>query len=194
MSIRSIGCCAAILLCGCSQQQGNPQTAAKARPTAGAPVAKATPEVQHAVAVLTAIGDSGVSGTIHFTDAGSQVEITGTVEGLSPGEHGFHVHEFGDLSNLDHKESGGGHYNPTDMPHGRPEDAQRHVGDLGNLTANAEGTAKIAKSDRVIQLQGPHSIIGRSVVVHAKPDQFTQPTGDAGDRVAVGVIGIAKPK
>ncbi len=144
--------------------------------------------------VLDAVGDSGVSGTISFADRGDRVEISGTVEGLTPGDHGFHVHQFGDLRDAEKEgEFAGGHFNPTNKPHGRPEDSQRHVGDLGNITANQAGKATVQQSDRVIKLNGPQSIIGRSIVIHAKADKFTQPTGDAGARVAVGVIGIAKP-
>jgi Cu-Zn family superoxide dismutase len=184
-----------LVLCGCAQQPGTQPDVAQA----GAPTRTSTPreaeQVKQAIAVLAPVGDSGVSGTIRFADRGDRVEISGTVKGLTPGDHGFHVHQFGDLSDAERGEGefAGGHFNPTDMPHGRPEESQRHVGDLGNITADESGTATFEKSDGVIKLSGPHSIIGRSIVVHAKADKFTQPTGDAGGRVAVGVIGIAKP-
>jgi len=88
---------------------------------------------------------------------------------------------------------GGGHFNPTHKLHGRPTDIERHEGDFGNILADEHGVAKIDVLDRVAELNGPHSIIGRGLVVHVKEDVFTQPVGDAGARVAVGVIGIAQP-
>lgn len=151
--------------------------------------------VKRAVCVLHPTGNSGVSGKLYFQVEGDLVHITGTVTGLNPSQkHAIHVHEFGDLT--DHAEglAAGGHFNPTGKPHGRPEDEERHVGDLGNLQADAQGKATIDMKDRVIKLDGPHSIIGRALVVHAGEDKFTQPTGDAGARAAVGVIGIAKPQ
>lgn len=153
--------------------------------------AEAGAQVEEAVAVLQPVGGSGVSGTIYFTQQEGAVAVTGTVTGLTPGRHGFHVHEYGDLADTREGESAGGHYNPTNMPHGAPESAQRHVGDLGNIVANAPGTATINMRDRVIRLNAPHAIVGRAVVVHARADKFTQPSGDAGGRVAFGVIGIA---
>lgn len=148
--------------------------------------------VREAVAVLHAFGDSGVSGTVHFTQDGESVQITGKITGLKPGKHGFHVHEFGDLSDMQTGKSAGSHFAPRGMPHGRESDQQRHVGDLGNITANEQGVATIDKRDDVILLNGPFSILGRALIVHEGEDQFTQPTGDAGGRVAGGVVGVAQ--
>lgn len=152
----------------------------------------AAQQVDRAVAVLIATEESGASGVVYFTQKGESVEITGQVRGLTPGKHGFHVHEFGDITDIKTGESAGGHFNPTGSPHGRPDAEERHVGDLGNIEADDSGTAKISMKDTLIKLNGPHSILGRSVVVHAKADEFTQPSGDAGDRVAVGIIGVAQ--
>ena len=116
----------------------------------------------------------------------------GVIRGLKPGVHGLHIHQFGDLTDTEKGLSAGEHYNPTNRPHGAPESRRRHVGDLGNITANAQGTATVAKSDTVIRLTGAHSIIGRSLVVHAGADKFTQPSGDSGARVAFGVVGTAE--
>ena len=148
---------------------------------------------ERAVAVLRPVGNSGVSGTIYFVRQENAIEVTGTIRGLTPGMHGFHVHQFGDLTDPAEGLSAGGHYNPTQMPHGRPESARRHVGDLGNVTANAQGVATLNMRDRVIRLSGPHAILGRALVVHSEADKFTQPSGDSGARVAFGVIGIAEP-
>jgi Cu-Zn family superoxide dismutase len=87
----------------------------------------------------------------------------------------------------------GGHFNPDKEKHGGPHDTQRHVGDLGNIEADAGGTATIKMTDKLVQLHGKHSVIGHGLIVHAKADDLkTQPTGDAGGRVAQGVIGVAK--
>jgi len=151
------------------------------------------PSVEHARAVLVPVGDYGVRGTIDFTRVSDGIRVTGRITGLRPGEHGFHVHEYGDLSDQESGKSAGGHFAPRGMPHGRPTDDKRHVGDLGNVVADESGVATIDLTDRTIELSGPHSILGRSVVVHRGPDQFTQPSGNAGPRVAFGVIGLANP-
>lgn len=148
--------------------------------------------VQRAVCVLRSVGDSGVTGTLTFTAEGGKVKLQGTVSGLTPGKHGFHVHEFGDVSNLADGTSAGGHYNPAGEKHGAPDAEHRHVGDLGNIEAGDDGVANVDISDAMIALEGAHSIVGRSIVVHAGADKFTGASGDAGPRVAVGVIGIAK--
>ncbi|REK09122.1 MAG: superoxide dismutase family protein [Planctomycetota bacterium] len=149
---------------------------------------------ERAVAVLVPVGDSGVSGTVEFTRSGDAVQVSGEVEGLSPGKHGFHVHQYGDLADQQSGKSAGGHFDPMGHEHGRPSDETRHVGDLGNIEAGDDGKASIQIEDDVIALAGPHSIVGRALVIHAQPDEFTQPTGNAGDRVAFGVIGIANPE
>ena len=144
-----------------------------------------------AICVMSPLSDSKVSGVITFTQKGAEVEITGSISGLTPGEHGFHVHEFGDLTSKDGK-STGGHFNPDGKKHGGPHDKDRHVGDLGNIKADNKGVATLNMKDKVIQLDGPHSIIGRGLIVHAKADdEKSQPSGDAGGRVGGGVIGIA---
>ncbi len=88
----------------------------------------------------------------------------------------------------------GGHFNPAGEAHGGPEAEHRHAGDFGNLEADASGTAKVSFTDKHITFDGANSILGRGLVIHAKEDDLkTQPTGNAGGRVAVGVIGAAKP-
>ncbi len=149
--------------------------------------------VVRAVAVLHPTEGNKARGVVVFVQKNGYVEITGVVTGLTPGFHGFHIHEFGDCS--DPKAlSTGGHYNPTNKPHGAPDSTERHVGDLGNIHADSSGKAIIRIQDKVISLNGPYSIIGRGVIVHSGADDLkTQPTGNAGSRVACGVIGIAKP-
>ncbi|WVZ56927.1 hypothetical protein U9M48_007391, partial [Paspalum notatum var. saurae] len=121
--------------------------------------------------------------------------VTGSVSGLKPGLHGFHVHALGDTTNG--CMSTGPHYNPAGKEHGAPEDEIRHAGDLGNVTAGADGVANINVTDSQIPLTGPNSIIGRAVVVHADPDdlgkgghELSKSTGNAGGRVACGIIGL----
>ncbi|XP_055705829.1 superoxide dismutase [Cu-Zn] [Phlebotomus papatasi] len=148
-----------------------------------------------AICVLT--GD--VKGVVEFNqaDAGAPVVLSGEVTGLTPGQHGFHIHEFGDATNG--CTSAGAHYNPHGKEHGGPDSAVRHAGDLGNIVADASGVAKVSISDKQISLSGQYNVIGRTLVVHADPDdlgvgghELSKTTGNAGARVACGVIGIAK--
>ena len=150
------------------------------------------PMVTQAVAILHPTQGNEVHGRVTFTQADSGIAIVADIEGLTPGKHGFHVHRFGDCTAPDGT-SAGGHFDPDGMPHGAPSDAERHVGDLGNVTADDSGMAHYERTDDVIALSGPHSIIGRAVIVHAGEDDLvSQPTGNAGPRVACGVIGISQ--
>jgi Cu-Zn family superoxide dismutase len=154
---------------------------------------KAPPPVSKAVAVLHPSSGSDARGVVIFTEIGNDVRVTVEAKGLTPGKHGFHIHQFGDCSAPD-AVSAGPHFNPTDMPHGGPEERNRHVGDLGNITAGEDGIVRENLVDSIIALNGPNSIIGRAVVIHAKQDDLkSQPSGEAGARIACGVIGIAEP-
>ena len=145
-----------------------------------------------AIAVLHPRSGSKVHGVIHFVQKGDKVRITGEIEGLEPGEHGFHVHEFGDCSDAKAMNAGG-HFNPDKKMHGGPHAEDRHVGDLGNVKADDSGKAVVNISDTMVRLAGKHSVIGRSVVVHEKRDDLkSQPAGDAGARFGCGVIGYTK--
>lgn len=144
-----------------------------------------------AVTVLRPTKGNKVTGTIVLSQRGNKVHVTGTVKGLKPGKHGFHIHQFGDVRDAQGK-SAGGHFNPENVPHGGPSDKRHHVGDLGNIMADATGTAKVKKVVDDLKL---HFVIGRSIVVHGGADDLTsQPSGDAGPRVSVGVIGLAETK
>jgi len=146
----------------------------------------------NAVCVLHPTEGSNVRGIIKFEKTDDGLKIIADVTGLTPGKHGFHIHEFGDCSRLDGK-SAGGHFNPDGKKHGAPNSEERHVGDLGNLLANEEGKAHYEMIDSYISFSGPHSIIGRAIIVHEGEDDLTsQPTGAAGARVACGVIGLTK--
>ena len=146
-----------------------------------------------AIAVLQATPGNKVNGTVTFTEVADGVQVQADITGMTPGKHGFHVHEFGDCSAVD-ASSAGAHFNPTDQPHAAADAEARHVGDMGNVEADASGTAKLDYLDHNMSLaHGQESIIGRSVVVHAKEDDLkSQPAGDSGARVACGVIGRAK--
>ena len=144
---------------------------------------------RHADAVLSPTAGNAVRGTVHFHETPNGIHVVGTFSGLTPGQHGFHIHEKGDCSAAD-ATSAGGHFNPSNMKHGAPGDAERHAGDFGNITADADGNAKFELTDNRISFDGPNSIIGRGVIVHAKPDDLKtqQPPGNAGPRVACGNI------
>ena len=154
--------------------------------------AETAPEITKAVCVIYPTEGNKVSGLVTFTKEADGIKVVADIEGLTPGKHGFHVHEYGDCSAPDGT-STGGHFNPTNQPHGAPTDVHRHVGDLGNLVANKDGKAHYEWTDHVISFKGQNSIIGRGIIIHAGEDDLhTQPTGNAGKRVACGVIGIAK--
>uniref|UniRef100_A0AA49QCL1 Superoxide dismutase [Cu-Zn] n=1 Tax=Tor putitora TaxID=210638 RepID=A0AA49QCL1_TORPU len=153
--------------------------------------------VKKAVCVLKGTGE--VTGTVHFEQENdrSPVKLSGEITGLTPGKHGFHVHAFGD--NTNGCISAGPHFNPHDKTHGGPTDSVRHVGDLGNVIAGDNGVAKIDIVDAVVTLSGEHSIIGRTMVIHEKEDDLGKggndeslKTGNAGGRLACGVIGITQ--
>jgi superoxide dismutase, Cu-Zn family len=149
-------------------------------------------EVVKAICVLSPTLGNNVSGMITFTSSPEGVLVKGDLHGLTPGKHGFHIHECGDCSAADGS-SAGGHYNPSNMPHGAPADMSRHEGDMGNIEADASGNAHIEYTDKMLSLNGPNSIIGRGIIVHKDADDLkSQPSGNAGPRVACGVIGIAK--
>lgn len=146
-------------------------------------------------AVCVLQGDA--KGTLFFEQDGSAVKVSGQVSGLKKGLHGFHIHEFGD--NTNGCTSAGAHFNPLNKEHGGPDSDVRHVGDLGNIEAGADGVANVNITDKMIQLQGANSIIGRTLVVHADPDdlgkgghELSKTTGNAGARLACGVVGITK--
>ena len=147
-----------------------------------------------AVAVLK--GTSAVEGVatlIQEDDGPTTVSVR--ITGLTPGLHGFHLHEYGDTTNG--CISTGAHFNPNNLTHGAPEDEVRHAGDLGNIVANAEGVAEATIVDNQIPLSGPNSVVGRALVVHELEDdlgkgghELSLTTGNAGGRLACGVVGL----
>lgn len=163
-----------------------------------------------AICVLTNVSIPGLSGYIEFIqESKKEVEIIVNIKGLPPGKHGFHIHEAGDLSQS--CSSACSHFNPKNKLHGGPDDKERHVGDLGNLKANKSGNiTNLRLTDHEIKLKGKYSIIGRSVVIHDDEDDLgigglneygeiedekihkeSTKTGNAGKRIACGVIGYS---
>ncbi|KAF7365159.1 NAD(P)-bd-dom domain-containing protein [Mycena venus] len=150
---------------------------------------------KRAVAVLK--GDSQATGTVTFEQQKSGVvTVKGELRNLSPSaSRGFHIHQSGDLT--DGCLSAGPHFNPFSKNHGAPSDTERHVGDLGNIKTDEAGTASFEFEDSLISLNGPLSIVGRAVVLHAGTDDLGRgnnpeslKTGNAGARAACGVIGL----
>jgi superoxide dismutase, Cu-Zn family len=157
------------LLTGCATMGGGePRATAQLQPTRG----------------------NNVTGTATFTQKGDRVVVTANVSGLKPNqEHGFHVHEKGDCSSGDGM-SASGHFNPKGSPHGHPSSQVHHAGDMPNLKADAYGNANMtAELNMVTVSEGPTSVVGRGLIVHAQPDDYkSQPVGNAGARMACAVI------
>ncbi len=155
--------------------------------------ASAWAAVNHAVAVIHPTAGNQCSGVVHFHQTGDTVKVIAEVSGLTPNQaHGFHIHELGDASAADGTATGG-HYNPEGHDHALPNSASRHAGDLGNLQADAGGKARLELTLANITIAGLRNpVLGRGVIVHAKPDDGGQPTGNAGARIGQGVIGLAK--
>ena len=142
-----------------------------------------------ASAQLAPTQGSRAAGSVSFVQQDDALLVTAGVSGLTPGLHGFHIHEKGDCSAPD-ASSAGGHYNPTATKHGHPQAGEHHAGDLPMLQADASGNATLSVSLRGVSLDDTgHNIVGRSLVVHAGADDYTsQPAGNSGPRVACGVI------
>lgn len=148
-----------------------------------------TPAGPRAEARLEARSGSAVSGMVSFVQVGDKLRVEALISGLTPGEHGFHIHESGDCSAPDAM-SAKGHFNPADKAHGHHGGNERHAGDMPNLVADAGGKASFKGEIGLLSLGGDaNGIVGRSVVVHADPDDYkSQPAGNAGKRVACGTI------
>jgi Cu-Zn family superoxide dismutase len=147
-------------------------------------------EPMMAVAELQPAPGNPVNGKVTFAQSGNKVTVVADIRGLAPNTtHGFHIHEKGDCTPPDFA-SAGGHFNPGGHPHAAPGTTARHAGDLGNLEANANGRAyRRMVVDNITLGPGENNIIGRGVVVHERRDDLTsQPSGDAGGRIACGAI------
>jgi Cu-Zn family superoxide dismutase len=181
LALMAIATAIFVTACGTTPE---PKSAAPAQSTA-----------KQAVANLASASGSLVSGKIMVTPMAGGVHLTGTVGGLPANStHGFHIHEKGDCSAAD-ASSAGPHFNPSAAPHGKAESGAHHAGDMDNVVANAEGVVNLDIHVSGVTLGGGASndIAGRALVVHAAPDDYTsQPAGNAGARVACGVITVTQ--
>ena len=152
-------------------------------------------ELKIAVCVMEPTEGNKSKGIVKFWQDGEEVVVMAEIEGLEPNtEHGFHIHEYGDISSPKGLATGE-HYNPEMKPHGLPWNPNRHAGDLGNILADGHGNAKLmlrVKNISIGKMLNP--IIGRGMIIHESNDKNTQPVGDAGARIAQGVIGVGDPK
>jgi superoxide dismutase, Cu-Zn family len=142
-----------------------------------------------ASATLSPTSGSNAQGTVSFVQlAEGTVRVKVNLTGVPPGIHGFHVHEKGDCG--DNGNAAGGHFNPTAVAHGAPSADPHHAGDFGNVTADANGEVRTRFTTRSITIaDGYATAVGHAVILHANPDDLmTQPTGNAGGRIACGVV------
>jgi superoxide dismutase, Cu-Zn family len=172
---------ALFIFAGCATQRGDSKNVNTAKPQGS----KARPM---AVAVLTPAPNSNVRGQVTFLQETEGIRVTANIEGLTPGKHGFHIHENGECTPPDFN-SAGGHFNPTGARHGAPTDPEHHVGDFGNIEANQQGVARFERVFYWLTFSGTNSILNKAVIVHEKPDDLqSQPSGNAGARIACGII------
>ncbi len=148
-------------------------------------------ETQELIAAIQPVNSSNVRGSVLFEKVSGGVKVTAKVGGLEPNsKHGIHIHQYGDIT-ADDGTSAGGHYNPDGHEHALPSESRRHAGDFGNLEADADGNATLELTVDNISLTGDKNpIVGRAVIIHAQRDDGSQPSGNAGDRIGAGVIGI----
>ena len=163
----------------------------RARQQAGVlPIAPA----KQANALINSLNDSGVTGMAVFTQNGDQITFMIEIQGASPGLHAVHIHAYGDCSAPDGT-SAGGHWNPTDVAHGKWGEGEFHLGDIGNITVGEDGTGRITLTTDLWEIGtgADIDVVGKSVIVHADADDFvSQPSGNAGARIGCGVIVLAE--
>ena len=187
---------AALGLAACASKGPAPAPAPAPAPV---PVANASPEVKvteayfsrtkAAVATLTPSADGRVTGGIvTFSGGGTSVDVHVVASGLMPGSiHGFHVHQAGNCASPDFM-SAGDHFNPTGKPHG-PQDKPHHAGDMPSLIADPTGKIDARFTLEGVTIGGQDGFVGHAVVLHASNDNYdAQPSGNAGARIACGVI------
>lgn len=173
---------------GCSKEEAPKEDMSQMSPDEGMSTEMMEKTMRTAVAHMSPTEGNEATGTVTFTEVEGGIKVVAHFENVPEGVHGFHIHEYGDCSAPDGT-SAGGHFNPEGMKHSSPDSSMRHVGDLGNITANADGIAEKEMVDNMLSFDGDHSIIGKGVILHANADDLmTQPTGAAGPRIACGVI------
>ena len=183
---------AALAACGGSNDGDNVAAEAdRAGESAVQMPASDAPVAAGAAVMLEPTEGNQTRGELRCAAVGDRIEVSGTISGL-PGNstHGFHVHETGDCSAPD-ATSAGGHFNPASTDHGRVGQGEHHAGDSDNITADADGNATVQGwlEGATVGDGAATDIVGKAVIVHADEDDYaTQPTGNAGDRLACGVI------
>ena len=187
---------ATLALSACATAPSTSQSSATQRQTPASAVltAPAASTIPAAVAHVAGASGSLVSGTLALVPLHGGVRMSGDLGGLTPGNHGFHIHQTGDCSAAD-AATAGGHFNPTVSAHGRAGTAAHHAGDIDNIVADASGVAHVDVQLRGVSLGGSPTtdIVGRALVVHAAPDDYqSQPAGNSGARVGCGVI-VVRP-
>lgn len=206
LRLRTLSLLIPLLLIGCNKPADPVEPVATTTPAPSAPAT--TPEpvataplpppmsttaaMGPAQAVLMPTQGNTAGGELTLTAEGTSLRLAGRLTGLSAGAtHAFHVHEKGDCSDPA-AESAGPHFNPDGLPHGNPSTGPHHAGDMQNIVADASGAAdvNVLLSDLQLGTDGPRDVLGRALIVHAQPDDYsTQPSGNAGARIACGVIG-----
>ena len=149
---------------------------------------------KQANAMIGSSNDSGVTGEAIFTQDGDQVTLTVEIQGASPGLHAVHIHEYGDCSSPDGT-SAGGHWNPTNVAHGKWGEGEFHLGDIGNITVGEDGTGSLTLTTDLWEIGTGSAIdvVGKGFIVHADADDFvSQPSGAAGMRIGCGVIVLSE--
>lgn len=147
-------------------------------------------EPKRLVAKLSPSSGSTVTGTVTFTAMEGGAKIVIDITNLTPGKHGFHLHEKGDCSDPK-ANTAGAHFNPGHTHHGGIDTSERHAGDFGNVTADASGKVHVELTGKNVKFSGTDSVVGKSVIVHAGEDDLkSDPSGNSGDRVACGVIEV----
>jgi Cu-Zn family superoxide dismutase len=140
---------------------------------------------------LSPTSGSTATGTVTFAQkSDGSVDVTAHLTSVPPGVHGFHIHDKGDCG--DNGNAAGGHFNPATVAHGAPSADPHHAGDFGNVTADAQGVVQVSFNTRSITVApGTNSVVGHAVILHGNPDDLvTQPTGNAGPRIACGVVAL----
>jgi len=168
-------------------------TAAVGALLAGSVLLAAPGPAKTARAELSGAEGSAVRGSVTFRAAGGRVQVHAEVENVPAGVHGFHLHEKGDCSAADFT-SAGGHFNPAGVAHGAPDAEPHHAGDFGNITVGEDGKGSLELESNELTLDdGPTGVVGRAIILHAGEDDLhSQPTGNAGARLACGVVKLAE--
>jgi len=188
--VGAVGCAVlalALTVSGCKKEE---PVVDQSETATEAPTPVTEPTVTTQIAAVTLSGPGGASGVVNFTQEAGGVHVVARVQGAPAGTHGFHVHAVGTCEGPDFK-TAGDHFNPTNTPHGAPDAAQHHAGDFGNIEVASDGTGNLDLTTTMLSVGdgGANDVVGKAVILHAgKDDLTTQPSGNAGARIACGVV------